>query len=306
VEASVATAPPLPHLSDSERRILVIYNPVAGWRHRALYVDTLRAMANAGCRISVHETRWRGDGESVVASVTHRDFDVVAVAGGDGTINEVVNGLGAESPALAVIPLGTANVLAAELRIPPRSGRVAETVAHGRRRLVHCGRANGRRFLMMAGVGFDAHVVAGVTPTLKRRWGKGAYVWRSLVELVRYRIPTYDVTIDGVAHEAASAIIAKGRHYGGPYVLAPEASLAEPIFDICLFETGGRANAVRAAIALPLGRLPRLSSVRMLRGHRIDIAASRDEPVQADGDLLTTLPLHASIDPVPIALIAPG
>ncbi len=134
-----------------------------------------------GLRADPDETTRPGDAEKTANLLQAADFDVVVAAGGDGTINEVANGLikatGAVPP-LAIIPLGTANVLAEEIGLRGQPAAIAKAIACGDRITVHLGLANGRHFIMMAGVGFDAHVVANVDLALKRRTGKIAYAWR--------------------------------------------------------------------------------------------------------------------------------
>jgi len=292
------------------RRMTVVFNPTAGSRRRLRLEQTLALLREAGCEVAVHATAARGDAETIAR--TFRDkppaSDMLVVAGGDGTINEAVNGLlanGGASWPLAVVPLGTANVLAAEIGLATEPAAVARTIADGRAVCAYVGTANGRCFTAMAGVGFDAHVVANVDVGLKRRFGKGAYVIESLRELFRFRFPRYRVTVDGRSLEAASVIVAKGHYYAGRYVCAPDARLDEPEFHVCLFERGGRWNAVRYAVALALGRLPKLADFRIVRGRSVMIEGPAGDPVQGDGDIIARLPVRIDIAPQPLRLIVP-
>jgi diacylglycerol kinase family enzyme len=165
---------------------------------------------------------------------------------------------------------------------------------------------NGRCFLVMAGIGFDAHAVASVSPRLKRRLGKGAYAVAVLRELLRNVVPRYRVTVDGREQQAASVIVAKGRFYGGRFVCAPEARLETPEFHVCLFERGGRWAVLRYGLALALGRLHRLKDFRIVRGRRIDIAGPPGDPVQGDGDIIARLPARIDLAPRPLLLLTPS
>lgn len=228
------------------------------------------------------------------------------VAGGDGTANEAANGrLAAGGGRLAIIPLGTANVLAAELGIGSLA-EAAEAATAGRPLLCQPGLANGRAFVMMAGVGFDAHVVAGVSARLKRLLGKGAYLLEILRQLWRFRFPRYRVEIDGAVHEAASAIVAHGHCYGGRFIVAPEARLDLPELHVCLFRRGGPWRTVRYALALALGRLPGLADVNIVIGKRIRIEGPSGDPVQGDGDIIARLPVTIELSPVVLELMCPG
>jgi YegS/Rv2252/BmrU family lipid kinase len=255
-------------------------------------------------------TAGRGDATRIARAA--RGAGTIVVAGGDGTINEAINGLAGARAQLALIPLGTANVFAAELGLPEDADGLARIAAAGAVRAIHLGQAaldgNIRRFAMMAGVGFDAHVVANVPLGLKRATGKLAYGWQTLVEWLRLRPRRYRVTADGAPHDCASAILAKGRFYAGRYVAAPEASLDRASFELVLFERGGRLAVLRYALALGLGRLHKAKGVRILRAREISIEgeAASVEPVHADGDLIGTLPARFTIAPERLSvLVAP-
>jgi diacylglycerol kinase (ATP) len=246
------------------KSVLLVCNPTAGRRRRGLLDAVVKRVRAAGWRVDIVDTAARGDAQSIAVACDGDRYDVIAVAGGDGTINEVINGLSLRpggGPPLAVVPLGTANVLAHELGMSFSAAAIARTVMSGRLLSMQPGEVSAagavRRFSLMAGTGFDARVVAGVTSPLKRRWGKGAYVWRSLVEAWHYCPVRYAVEIDGVAYQAASVIVSRGRFYAGPYVVAPAAALAEPTLHVCLFERWGRTHTLRFGLALLMGRLPR-------------------------------------------------
>lgn len=308
----------MPHVSSSERvapqdpeppagrRVLVIYNPVAGWRSRRRYRAVLAALEGLGCMVTVRETARKGDAEALAAQATVADFDVVAAAGGDGTVNEAVNGLRPPAPALGVIPLGTANSLAFEIGLGTGSEEIARVLAQCPATPIHLGLVNGRRFVMFVGAGFDAHAVAGLSGALKRLAGKGAYYWQILVEWARYRIPGFTVTVDAHVFHAASVVVANGRHYGGRFVVAPEARLDEAGFEVCLFSRGGRWNALRYLAALGLGRLSRLEDVRFVKGRRIVVEGPPAEPVQGDGDLIATLPAAIEVAGERVEILAPA
>ena len=291
------------------RRVLVIYNPSAGqWRRRRLKA-TLRDLEALGCTLRLHETTHPGDAENTAIGLSSDDFDVVVAAGGDGTINEVANGLIKASgpiPPLAIIPLGTANVLAQEIGLHGQPSAIARAIADGERQSVHLGKANGRHFIMMAGVGFDAHVVANVDLALKRRTGKIAYVLETLIQALRYGFPACRVSIDGKFFESRSVVICNGRHYGGPFVAAPGASLGTPAFEVCLLERGGWRHVLRYGLALVMGRLSSLPDVRILSGRQVIIDGPKGLPVQGDGDIIATLPVEVTVAEETLDLIVPG
>lgn len=294
------------------RRLLVVYNPVAGSRRRRRrrYEAVLARLRAADCEITVRETTHRGDAEAFAAGLSREDCDLLVVAGGDGTINEVVNGLGANRAGgaalpLGIIPLGTANVLAVEIGLRLSPAAVAGALLAGEARPISLGEANGRRFLLMAGAGFDAHVVAGVDGGLKRWLGKGAYVWETLRQFRLYPFPRFRVAIDGEDTVACSVIAANARHYGGRFVIADGAALEAPSLEVCLFDRAGRWPAMLYAAALMLGLLPRLGSVRYLRCRQLSISGPAEDPVQGDGDIVASLPARIRVLPDALSLVFP-
>lgn len=277
-------------------RVLVIRNPVAGRAPaRARSQRVLAALAAHGCIVTERITEARGDAERFAVEAVSESYDIVAVAGGDGTLNEVVNGLGRQAPPLAVIPMGTVNLFAREIGLARTDKAIIETILRGIARPVRLGSVNDRRFLMVAGIGFDAHVVQGVGPRIKRAIGVFAYAWRFMLELVRYRFPRYAVVADGARYSVASAVIAKGRYYAGPFVLAPNATLSKPALDLCLFKTGGVLPALSYAAALGAGILARHPSVDLLDAREVLIEGPAGEPIQLDGDTPPGLTLPAWI-----------
>jgi YegS/Rv2252/BmrU family lipid kinase len=263
-----------------------------------------------GCEIQVHETAGPAHATELARSAATDDVDAVVAAGGDGTINEVLNGLVGSAVPMAILPLGTANVLARELGLSLSPDAVAETIVCGDASPLPLGRlhrAGGgvRHFLMMAGIGFDARVVATVGQRLKRRLGKGAYAAVSLKQLGGFGFPRYRVEVDGAAYEAASVVVAKARYYAGPYSCAPAARLDDAYFHVCLFERGGRLAAARYAFALARGRLADRHDYRIVTGQRLTIAGPLDDPVQADGDLVAVLPITIEMVPAALRLITP-
>lgn len=315
IEAVIKRDRPLP----AERRCLrIILNPAAGQRQRRRLRATLEALGALDCTFEVWETDGPGAATRLALRAAEADCDLVVAAGGDGTVNEVINGLQTANgpypqPALAVLPLGTANVLAAELGLSLAPQAIATTIASGDAEPISLGRAScqmggerhDRVFIMMAGAGFDAHVVENVNLAVKRAIGKGAYVLESLHQMAVFPFAPYDVMVDGRSYSAASVVVANGRHYGGKYLVAPEARLGDPGFQVCLFQRGGRVNAARYASALLSGRLPTLPDIQLLSGREIRISGRLGEAVQGDGDVIGRLPVTITTLPGTLRLVMP-
>jgi YegS/Rv2252/BmrU family lipid kinase len=290
--------------------LAVIFNPTAG-RHRR-FAAALAGLSVGPAPVRLLATAARGDAERMAGELA-RDGQVAAIvaAGGDGTINEVINGMAGSGLPLGILPLGTANVLAWELGIGDRPRDAAAAIRGGTTRRIHLGRCNGRYFVMMAGVGVDAHVVAAIRPRLKRALGrvglgKLTYVYEGLNQIARLVPRRYRVTVDGAVVEGASAIVANGRFYAGRYVVAPAADLGQPLLQTCVFERGGRAQAMRYSVAMLLDRLHRLSDLTIHPGTRIVIDGPAGDPIQADGDIIGHLPATIELAPTSLDLFVPS
>ena len=299
--------PPLLPVVEEARRLLVIFNPTSGRASRSerRLRRVLDELERLGCSVALRRTEARGDAERL-AREAELDIDIVVAAGGDGTINEVANGLGGAPRRLAVIPLGTANVLANEIGLPRDPRRLAAIIAAGRARPVWPGRVGGRLFLMMVGVGFDAAVLRRVDPALKRRIGKLAFFWPLLRALWRYRPGQLVLRSGGAEHRAFSAVIARGHFYAGRFVLAPAARLEEPLLHVVMLRQGGRWAMLRLSAAVGLGLAHRLPEVAIATGRSLSIAGPAPTPVEIDGDLAGGLPLAFELAATPLLLVQPG
>ena len=288
------------------KRVLIIYNPTAGWFGRARFRKIKAALCQLGCDVTVQETARRGDEEAFARAADAGEVDAVAAAGGDGTVNEVAAGLIGSNLPLGIIPLGTTNVLATEIGLSRRPETIAAAIAAGTRLRCHPGQANGRHFMMMAGVGFDAHVVENCPPLLKKLIGKGAYVLTAIAGLWGHASHRYDVTLNGRTTSAASVIIGNGRHYGGRFVCTPDARLDRASFQVCLFKSGGPWAILRYGLGLIRGTLPRMTDVTMVEADGIQIKGRPGDPVQGDGDIIARLPLEARISRQTLDLLVPN
>ena len=277
-------------------RILIIHNPIAGRRRRGLLRAVMRELESRGCTVSERVTGAAGDAAVLARAASPAEFDMIAVAGGDGTVNEVVNGLENSPLPLGLIPVGTANVLATEIGLRADARSIAATLADGPLERIYPGRLNGRRFVLMAGIGLDAEAVASVNFSLKRLWGHGAYLWSAFCGWVRNRAPDLHVVLDGQATRSRWVIVTKSRHYAGRFVFVPDARLGDPRFQVCLLDGTGRWALLRYGIGLLLGRLAQCRDVRIVPATTVSIAEPKGVPVQLDGEAAGTTPLEITLD----------
>jgi diacylglycerol kinase family enzyme len=290
------------------RHILIIVNPAAG-RARSSERRLGRfvaALERQGCTVVLRRAGPSPGQVERLAGQAEPGFDAIVAAGGDGTINAVVNGLGGRAVPFGVLPLGSANVLAREIRLPRTSEALASLITTGPVSPIWPGRVGERAFVMMASAGFDSEIVAALSPELKRRVGRLAFAWGFLVRL--WHCPACELTVRaaGVEYRAAAMVAAKGRHYAGPFVIAPGADLAEPVLELVLLGRRGRWAMLRYATALLLGRVPRLGDIAIVRARQASVAGNRALPVQADGEIVGELPITLAVADRPLLLIRPA
>jgi len=290
------------------RHILIIVNPAAG---RARSSERclgrfVAALERQGCTVVLRRAGPSPGQVERLAGQAEPGFEAIVAAGGDGTISAVVNGLGGRAVPFGVLPLGSANVLAREIRLPRAPEALASLITTGPVSPIWLGRVGERAFVMMASAGFDSEIVAALSPELKRRVGRLAFAWGFLVRL--WHCPACELTVraDGVEYRAAAVVAAKGRHYAGPFVVAPGADLAEPVLELVLLDRRGRWAMLRYATALFLGRVPRLGDIAIVRARQASVAGNRALPVQADGEIVGELPITLAVADRPLLLIRPA
>jgi diacylglycerol kinase family enzyme len=275
--------------------MIIVFNPTAGRRRAQLLWRVLDVLVENGVRIELVRTARRGHATEFAREAAGRGERLVVAAGGDGTVAEVAAGLLGTPARLGIIPLGTANVLAHELGLAMAPRAVAAALAFGRTRPLWPGIATGSNgpfvFVQMLGAGLDAQVVHRLRLSMKRLLGRAAYVLQTIGEAVSYRYPPLRVRIDGVELPAASAVVCKGRLYGGPFLLAPGASPCAPGFTVALFGAGGTLATLGYGAALPLNLLPCAPGLSLVRGREIEIRADGCVPAQADGDAAGSTPV---------------
>ena len=233
-------------------------------------------------------------------------------AGGDGTINEVAEGMVHSQVPLGVLPGGTANVLAMEMKLGSKLERAAAKIEECRPCRISIGELHGeggaisRHFLLMAGVGLDAHIVYHISAGLKARTGKFAY-WVAGWSLLGRRLPEFEVQVDGRNQLCSFALLSRVRNYGGDFEIARDISLFDDDFEVILFEGSSSLRYVPYFAGLAVNRLHGMKGVTVLRARDVRIAKPEDNRVyvQVDGESAGHLPAEIRIVPQALTLLAP-
>lgn len=278
----------------------LLLNPAAG-SYSAQQAERIRTLLfDGGVVATILLPESEEEAMTVVRNLCRQEQrPLIIAAGGDGTVNTVINGMEAQSATLGVIPLGTANVLARELGITSMADAVSR-IASGTLRSFSVGRvvssSTTRLFLLMAGIGIDGAIVAGIRAAEKNRMGKLAYLLSALRSLAEWDRTPLTVTDGEQSVTCHSVVIANAAHYGGAYLLAPGAAIFSPALEVIPLNTFTRANFLRFALTLFLtGRAPMSEARWQFLAGQITVAGTK--AVQIDGDELGAGPLAISIVP---------
>jgi diacylglycerol kinase (ATP) len=285
---------------------ILISNPAAQKASDRKVAMASYYLQSKGCTVEVLFTEKRGDAESLAREAIKKSPSFVIAAGGDGTINEVINGItGTEIP-LAILPLGTTNVLAKELGIPETAeaamkiaiSRTPRSISLGKIAYTHYSSLITRYFCLMAGIGFDGESVFRISETVKKISGKGAYILSGLKTLTGFNPEQLTFSIKGMIYAGYSAIIGNAAKYGGHFRVTPDARLTDPYLYVCLFKGKKRLDLIRYVFGIVAGRHLTFKDIEYLKAGSIEIQGKAH--IQIDGDYIGMTP--AKIDIVPNAL----
>jgi YegS/Rv2252/BmrU family lipid kinase len=287
------------------RLAMLILNPQAGLRARPGTLDRiLSAAAHLGWHIDVRETHARGDATRLAADAAHAGLPIVLVAGGDGTLNEVVQGLAGTETAVGAIPLGTMNVWVRELGLPLEPAETLRELLLGQVRRIDLGRVNDRYFLLMAGLGFDAAAMHAVEGQPKRRFGPVAVLAAGAVVALGSRGSRLRVRADGRTFGTNALLVTVGntRLWAGAVQITHHATAADGLLDVCIFPGRSLLTKLRHLALVVIGRHDHDPEVEYFQVRELHIAARPALPLQVDGEPFGTTP--ARIQVVPGALRA--
>jgi len=294
------------------RKATLISNPRTGrYNSRRIPIEHIASLLRSrGVEVDLRPTTAPHDATAIAARAARNGSSEIIVAGGDGTINEVIQGVAGTKARLGIIPRGTANVLARELGLPLDEQEAVVIAARGNSRRIHLGLAIdetnnvSRHFALMAGIGLDASIVRHVRPRLKKRIGKGAFWISGLSHLASWSPHPFTLEIDGREYTATFAAIGKAPRYGGDLAITPEARLDEPEFEVCLIETSNRFRYLRLLSYAVRAGMPRDNpAVKFIKTNKV--RAFGNSQVQIDGELIGSLPMRFEIAPHSLEVIVP-
>jgi diacylglycerol kinase (ATP) len=310
------------------RKAMLFYNPLSGHsieRRLAEVQSALSVLRNAGVEASAVPTRAASDATEQTEQAIAEGCDIIFACGGDGTVHDVLQGMVGTKAALAIIPLGTANCLAHDLRLPLSPAKAARAALTGKLRRIAVGRIeyqgfNGARatryFSFIVGIGVDARVFYVMDPLVKRRFGIAAYCAKATRLWLTHSMKDFVVEIAGEERAEVSQLLAvRIGNFGGVLrELAPGASLKRDDLRLVLFRTHSRVAYLRYILRGVFGANWKVSGIELVHSTGAachDLTSVTDSPmhsrifVEADGELLGTLPAEISVVPDALTLLVP-
>jgi diacylglycerol kinase (ATP) len=303
------------------RNALMIHNPNAGndGKGREHQLDEARRIfSSSGIETQLTETRGPGDATQIAYRASAEGRQLVIACGGDGTLNEIVNGLATQQNGhrvpLALLPGGTANILAKELGLPWDIPRAAERLVHGQVKEIALGLATPleqpekkRYFLSVAGAGPDGIMVYSLDLDLKAKIGILAYWWQGVRAVLRYKFPRFRILTGDQQFDASLVVVGRTKNYGGPFKITTRANLYEDKFEVMGVTTQSGLRYLSYLPSLWLGKLRKTKGVFFWKADKLVCEPLDKNPVHAqiDGEPLARLPVEFKIVPRALKLLVP-
>jgi diacylglycerol kinase (ATP) len=282
---------------------IVILNPAAGNEQAKRWQERVQSVIH-GCPIRV--TSHSGEAEALARCAVEEGFARIVAAGGDGTINQVANGLAGSNAALGLLPLGTVNVFAMELGLPLHNLELCWDIIEGANiRLVDLPSANGKYFVQLAGVGLDAQVVKETSLAFKRSFGPLSYLI-SAAQIAARQPPKLSIESENAPVDDGSfVLIGNGRLYGGPFPFFKHASIDDGLFDVVVFKRLGYLEIIKYLQDVVFSSDIHVPEIEYFQTRRLRITSEQDVPVELDGELAGNCPVEFRIDERALRVLAP-
>jgi YegS/Rv2252/BmrU family lipid kinase len=295
---------------ESVKNPLIILNPAARSERAHRFIDRLRELSGGA---EIRQSSHPADAERISAEAIAEGFTTIVAAGGDGTVNEVVNGIRASGGVdirLGILPIGTMNVFAMELGIPVNALEKSwDVIARGEIRRIDlpcADHAEGRRrFVQLAGVGLDAEVVRRTTRESKKALGPLSYLL-SLAQVAGGTPPKLVLRdAEGVEREGSFLLLGNGRYYGGPFRMFRKGSCTDGLVDVLLFRNQSPWDLLRYMQAIVMGQHDGLKDVEYFQTSALGVTSAEPVPFELDGEMAGFAPVSFSVEREAMAVLAP-
>ncbi len=281
----------------------IIINPRSGNIKRVRGLEGFLRRDGINAELAV--TGGPGDATELARRAVEDGSELIISVSGDGTINEIINGMAGSAARLGIIPAGVSNVLARELGIPCSWKEALRVIQGGRCRRIDLGRANDRYFSLMTGIGFDAQSVKLANPTVKKYLKRYAYHLAGIRTICFYRPRQFKIKVDELRQFSAYAVIISNAHYyGGTYQVTPRARVDDGYLHLCIFEGGRRRDYLRYFYGVTKRRLKTYPDVVEIKAKSAEITIP-GYPVHTDGDFIGYTPLKIGVKPRCLPVMVP-
>ena len=284
---------------------LIIFNPAAQSDKAARLVDRLKVLSRGA---EIRLSSMPGEGELLARLAAEEGYTTIIAAGGDGTINEVVNGIvGIPKVTLGILPVGTMNVFAVELGIPLNSLEKAWAIIEKKNiRQLDLPRAGSRYFVQLGGAGLDAEVVRRTTRESKKALGPLSYLV-SLAQVAGEKPPAITIECDqGIKRTGSFVLFGNGRFYGGPFKMFHQGSQTDGLLDVLVFKNQSPWDLFRYMQAILLGQHSKLDDVEYFQSASLSLRAEEPVPFELDGEMMGYLPLRVTLERGALSVLSPS
>ena len=283
---------------------IVILNPAARSERARRWHERVESITRGA---AICATSCCGEAESIARRAAAEGYETIVAAGGDGTINEVVNGMAGTEASLGLLPMGTMNVFALELGIPSGNlGLCWEIIQKQNVRLIDMPRANKKHFVQLAGVGLDAQVVKETSRAFKRSFGPLSYLF-SAAQIAARRPPLLRIeSANAVTEEGSFVLVGNGRLYGGPFPFFKNAVIDDGLLDVVIFKQLGYLEIIKYLQNVIFTSAIRLPEVEYFQTERLRVTSDENVPVEIDGELIGECPVEFQIQKQKLRVLVPA
>ncbi|HEX9935363.1 MAG TPA: diacylglycerol kinase family protein [bacterium] len=259
----------------------------------------LRILKQNGFRLSIYFTKGEGEVLPKVNEALEDGCEALIVAGGDGSVNEAINGIVGKGIPLGILPFGGSNVLARELRIPLDPEEAAKVIVRRNLRRIDLGKVQDRYFSMMASCGYDAYAISRTNLKIKKWFSRYAYIIAGIKDFMGYRPTEITLVLDnGKVIDRGTLVVVSNTHfYGGTHEVTPFAEVDDGFLDICIYQGKYQIQLVHFALNVLSKKHLKLKNVHYYRIRKVYMTAEKLTYVQIDGDLFGALPVTVEIVP---------
>jgi YegS/Rv2252/BmrU family lipid kinase len=284
-------------------KTIVILNPAARSEKASGMVLEIERLAEG--EAVLRRTSQPGEARAWARQAAEEGFERVVVAGGDGTVNEVVNGIAGFPVHLGILPIGTMNVFATELRLPRSVADCWRVVQNGVPRRIDLPQANGHAFVQMGGVGFDALALEATSRDAKRNLGPLSYLI-SGAQIAARKPPLLTVRCGKKVREGSFVLIGNGRYYGGPFPMFPKARIDDGLLDVIVFQKMGHLDLIRYIQGVLFGTHVGMHDVDYFQTASLTVKSEEQVPVEVDGEVVGEVPVTFGFAPRQLSVLVPA